>query len=422
MAGQDVEQPRDLRGDARAHEHVVDAGEHGAVGGGRRGHLHLLEEVHAHQAVVALAREPDLGEVGDHGQLERRLAGPQRQPGAGPVRLAGAPTTLAEVALQHALGHRGHREGGEGAAQVAAGVAVLQPAGEHGVEGGARHDAELAGQRDLAREPPRRDADAHPALDELREGGGDGGGVEGRRHGKLLRLRDRRLCRSLLPGGSPPPRDLRPQASPQRLSADPAVAGRRVRRPVSEAVRQDAGRRAASPAGALSARGSLCRVGSPVSASCSGSSSSLVTLFIVAVFVVMVVALVKRGRAVARRGARPAHRPTSSSPGSSAGRSSWRLPARAAPGARAAGRGRRAAAHRRDHRGRSTRRSARASSRTCRPVDGDPLVTPVRSRSRVAPWRTDPGARSRVLCACWCRGWGGWASAGRSGLCGGTRR
>ena len=50
--------------------------------------------------------------------------------------------------------------------RVTAGVAILQPAGEHNVERRARHDAELAGGGHGPRQRPGRDGHAHAALNE----------------------------------------------------------------------------------------------------------------------------------------------------------------------------------------------------------------------------------------------------------------
>ena len=55
---------------------------------------------------------------------------------------------------------------GHGRADVAAGVAVLQPAGEQQVGGDPADDAEATVLGDLAGEPPAGDADAHAALDD----------------------------------------------------------------------------------------------------------------------------------------------------------------------------------------------------------------------------------------------------------------
>jgi hypothetical protein len=54
----------------------------------------------------------------------------------------------------------------ERAAQVAARVAILQPAGQDGVECCARHDPELPVPRHGVREPPGGHARAHAALDD----------------------------------------------------------------------------------------------------------------------------------------------------------------------------------------------------------------------------------------------------------------
>ena len=154
-----------LARDAGPHEHVVDAAEHRAEQGRGGRELDLLEAVDADDAVVALLREPDLGEVADDGEL---LAGPGGAQGELGQRLVGGVGTAAaldEVGVDHPLRHGGTGEVGQGPAVVAAHVAVLEAAGEHGIHRGARHDAEVTCQRDLAGQPPPRDRDTHAALD-----------------------------------------------------------------------------------------------------------------------------------------------------------------------------------------------------------------------------------------------------------------
>jgi hypothetical protein len=57
-----VERAGDLLGDAGAHQHVVDAGQHGAVQRRQVGHLHLGQEVDPHRAVVPLLGQEHLHE------------------------------------------------------------------------------------------------------------------------------------------------------------------------------------------------------------------------------------------------------------------------------------------------------------------------------------------------------------------------
>jgi len=187
MAGEPGEEVRDLRGDTRTHQHVVHAGEQGAVRRTRGGELDLLQEVDAHEAVVALLGEPDLHEVGDDAEHLLLAGGDHPQLRDGCVGLAGRATLRAVVLGQHLLGHRGDGEVGERAADVPAGVPVLEATGDDDVEGGPGHHAELAGEGHRPGELPRRDSDAHAALDD----GGEraafpirGGQVRGGRDGQ----------------------------------------------------------------------------------------------------------------------------------------------------------------------------------------------------------------------------------------------
>ena len=67
-----VEDVGDLLGYSGSHQHGVDPGQHGAVQRVEHRELDLLEIVDPHQAVVAFLGKPDLGEVGEHGQIDQR--------------------------------------------------------------------------------------------------------------------------------------------------------------------------------------------------------------------------------------------------------------------------------------------------------------------------------------------------------------
>ena len=71
VAGQSIEDARHAERNAGAHQHVVDAGQHGAVERGEVRDLDLLEIVDADRIRVALARQPDLDEVGDDAELDQ---------------------------------------------------------------------------------------------------------------------------------------------------------------------------------------------------------------------------------------------------------------------------------------------------------------------------------------------------------------
>jgi hypothetical protein len=61
--GERSEQLRDSRWHAGPHQHVVDAGQHRSVDGGRGGELDLLQVVDADPPVMAAFGQEDLGEV-----------------------------------------------------------------------------------------------------------------------------------------------------------------------------------------------------------------------------------------------------------------------------------------------------------------------------------------------------------------------
>ena len=138
------EQARYLDRDAGAHQHVVHSGQHRAVDrvGGRQ--LELLEVVDADRPVVALLRQPDLGEVGDHGELtqRRRRLDPTEWHTA--IARALRPSTRREPPVEHAGRQRRNREVCVGATQVTTVVAVTQTAGMHDIESGTRDHSELA--------------------------------------------------------------------------------------------------------------------------------------------------------------------------------------------------------------------------------------------------------------------------------------
>ena len=179
-----VEQVRDVPWDTGAHEHGVDPGKHRAEGGGRRGHLDLLQEVDPDEPRVALLGEPHLGVVAQDRQLLVAGVLAQREAGQRRVRRTGA-ALGAEVAVQHTLDHRLVGECGERPTDVTVRVAVLQPAGEHEVQRRPGDDAELAGEAHGPGQAPRGHRDPHPALDDHGQGGrhvvhaGGQGGVGG---------------------------------------------------------------------------------------------------------------------------------------------------------------------------------------------------------------------------------------------------
>jgi hypothetical protein len=95
--------------------------------------------------VVALPGQPHLGEVRHHSEFLGVPVLAQPEPGHRGVRRPGLAAARAEVAALDPRGDLRHGEGRHRRPRVTAGVAVLQPAGEHHVERRARHHAKLTG-------------------------------------------------------------------------------------------------------------------------------------------------------------------------------------------------------------------------------------------------------------------------------------
>ena len=102
---QRVQEHRELGGDARPDQHVIDAGEHGAVTRGRRRHLELLHQVDPDKALVALFGQEDLDEIGGDHQVGAPLARVQRGAGHGAEGFLGTYAAVDEVALKDLLRH-----------------------------------------------------------------------------------------------------------------------------------------------------------------------------------------------------------------------------------------------------------------------------------------------------------------------------
>lgn len=170
--GEAVEGTGNLARDAGAHEHVVDAGQHGAVERGEGADLDLLEQVNADRVAVSAFGEMDLGEVGDDGELGEGAGGlyPGHRDGfeGGVGRFAAGD----EEGVAHALGDRANGETFEGLVHVAAGIPGLEAAGEDDGEQRAGNDTELAELGDGTGEAPIGDGDAHASLNDLRLGHG----------------------------------------------------------------------------------------------------------------------------------------------------------------------------------------------------------------------------------------------------------
>ena len=123
--GKSVQQSGNFRRDARAHEDVIDSGEHGAKHGGRRGELVLLQIVHTDHAIVTLLGEEDLGEGADDRQLRACQIRVDPQHENQPEGLSRWKTTVYKIAAQYPLGDLGDGEVGQRPAQLATRVTAL---------------------------------------------------------------------------------------------------------------------------------------------------------------------------------------------------------------------------------------------------------------------------------------------------------
>ena len=108
--GEQIEDVRDLLGDAGSHQHRVDTGQHRAVQRVERRELDLLEVVDPDETVVAVLGEPDLGEVGEHGQVDERRRWIESLRRHGEVARAGRSAAGAVVATQHTFDDVGSDE------------------------------------------------------------------------------------------------------------------------------------------------------------------------------------------------------------------------------------------------------------------------------------------------------------------------
>jgi hypothetical protein len=167
-AGVAVKEAWNLQGNARAHKHVVDAGEHRSVYGCRVGQLDLLEEVDADEAVMAFLGQVYLYEIGGHRQVVhglgarsvgRHLAQQQRLE----IMRVGC-AFWPEPGRQYPAGSGTVGEGGQASAHVSATVALLQASGHDRVQCGSGNYAQRSLDGYRARQPPVGDADAHAAL------------------------------------------------------------------------------------------------------------------------------------------------------------------------------------------------------------------------------------------------------------------
>ena len=163
-----VQHTRDPGRDTRAHQNVVDTGQHRAVDGGKMGNLQLFQIVDAHGVAVTLACQPDFHEVADHVEFKRLprnvTAGHREAEVRGRSRFAAGDVEL----IQNAVSNRRHRKRAQRSPHVATGVAVLQTARKNLIQCCTRHDAQLAGPGNRTRQSPIRNSNTHATLNDLR--------------------------------------------------------------------------------------------------------------------------------------------------------------------------------------------------------------------------------------------------------------
>jgi len=112
-------------------------------------------------------RQPHLDEARENRDLLAEAVGAESELREPEVRTARRTALRPEEPAENALANFRQRKTAHRAAQVAAGVAVLEASHEQGVEGGTRDDAELPGGGNRARQSPTGDPDSHPPLDHL---------------------------------------------------------------------------------------------------------------------------------------------------------------------------------------------------------------------------------------------------------------
>ncbi|MFD1731488.1 hypothetical protein ACFSC4_11135 [Deinococcus malanensis] len=185
-----VERTGHLTRNAGAHDHGVHPSQHGAVHGRHGMELQLGQQVQAHRVVMAFTGQPDFDEGTQDGQPPGGVLTGQGRQGHAFVGLARGAAAFQEIVLNGLLGALLIREVSQGPAGVPFGVTVLQSAHDQVVDAGAGHHAQLPDTGHRLGQPPVGNGDAHAALDDARQRGGDGNRIVvcggGYGHGKVL--------------------------------------------------------------------------------------------------------------------------------------------------------------------------------------------------------------------------------------------
>lgn len=169
VASEEVEGAGEAEGDAGAHDDGIDTCEEGTVDGRKVGHLNFFEVVDGDGVAVAFFGEEDFDEVAGDAEFLHFAGVIFDVEGEADVGLGGGFAAGDIEAVPDAGGHGGEGEVIEGAADVAALVAVLEAADEDLIEGGAGDDAELGLFSNGAGRPPTGNTDAHTALNNDRK-------------------------------------------------------------------------------------------------------------------------------------------------------------------------------------------------------------------------------------------------------------
>ena len=166
-ASQGVQNAGDVQRNARAHQHIADAGQHGAEDRRKVRHLHLLQEVDAHRIFVPLAGQIDLDEVAHNAQLDDLAHITLLVHGRQRVGHGGGLSAGDVVLIPNALGHLREGKCIQSAAHVAAGISLIQSADKERIERCAGDNAQLTEFGDRIGQAPVGNADPHATLNDF---------------------------------------------------------------------------------------------------------------------------------------------------------------------------------------------------------------------------------------------------------------
>jgi len=152
---------------ARAHQHVADAGQHCAVDGRQVRHLDFFQKVDADGILVVFTRQIDLDKVAHDAQLDHFAQVAALMHGHERIGHSDGLAASDVVLVPDALGHLWKGEGIQAAAHVSAGVAIGESADKERIKRRAGDDAELTEFGDRVGQAPVGDAHTHATLNDL---------------------------------------------------------------------------------------------------------------------------------------------------------------------------------------------------------------------------------------------------------------